>query len=136
MKRNVKLTLVPESELSIEDLALKTDRTSDYVKKVVFQVAGVGDISWRATKESGYTEKGGFKIAGAGRDYPTIDELPQIVYAVRDALKEGPVTVKASYRQWQYDNDRNGYTFTADQIGQMEIVRPAEKPKKKRGKSE
>lgn len=135
MKRSVKLTLVPASELSIEDLALKTDKSHENVKKVVFHAAGIGDISWRATKQSGYSEKDGFKIAGGGRDYPTIDELPKIVYDVRDALQKGPVTVRAAYRQWQYDNDKTGYTFTADQINAMEIVSPAEKTKKKSGKS-
>ena len=132
MKRNVKLTLVPVSELSIEDLALKTDKSNENVKKVVFHAAGIGDISWRATKQSGYSEKDGFKIAGGGRDYPTIDELPKVVYDVRDALKTGPVTVRAAYRHCQYGGDRVGYTFTADQINAMEIVTPAEKPKKKK----
>lgn len=129
MPRDVKLTAMPKEELSIDDLVLKTDKDQK-VSKVVFNT-NIGEISWRANIDKGYQEVDGFKIEKKSRHKPGLDELPDVVYDVRDGLADGPVTVESAYRQWDYGNDKTSYTFSDKQIADMKIV-SSKKPKKKK----
>lgn len=128
MGRDVKMQIIPRTELSIEDLLLKTDKDQK-VSKVVFKT-DIGDISWRANIDTGYQEVEGFKIEKKVRQKPGLDELPEIVYNIRDKLNDGSVKIEAAYRQWQY-GDKTSYTFNDCQISEMAIV-TAKKGKKKK----
>ena len=129
MKRDVKMQIIPRTELSIEDMLLKTDKAQK-VSKVVFQ-SDIGDISWRANIDVGYQEVDGFKVEKKVRNKPGLDELPEIVYNIRDQLKDGSVTIASAYREWHY-GDKTSYTFNDSQISDMEIVSTAKKTKKKK----
>ena len=130
MARDVKLTAMPKEKLNIEDLVLRTDKDQKLVSKVVFNT-NIGDISWRANIAKPYQEVDGFKIEKKTRQKPGLDELPEIIYSIRDGLEQGSVTVEAAYRQWDYSNDKNSYTFSDKQINDMKIV-SLTKPKKKK----
>ena len=122
----VKLKTIPKAKIQIDDLILEMEKDKEYVKKAVFKT-DIGEINWRANIPTGVEEKNGFKVEAKTKKKPTLDELPEILYLIRDNLEKGPVIVETSYRQWDY-GDKISYTLTYDQITSMTMVE--QKPKK------
>jgi phage-related protein len=116
--------------VTVEDIVLETDAKNELVKRVKLKT-NVGDITWRAKiYQAGYVEKGGFKIESKGsKKQPSIEELPEVIYALQRQLKEGPVQVKASYSEWTL-SDVPKYSMNDRQFYAMQVQKTEVKKKK------
>ncbi|MDD5238840.1 MAG: hypothetical protein PHH61_00050 [Candidatus Nanoarchaeia archaeon] len=131
MTKDVKKTEIPRGRIEIDDLVLKTDK-DEKVAKVYF-TTDIGKMSWRANTDRGYKEQDGFKIEKKIRQKPGLDELPKIIYDINEQLKVSkPVAVEAAYRQWDYGNNKVGYSFGDDNIRDMSLIATGEKSRKKK----
>ena len=110
-------------------MILDLDKNQDKVKKVRFKT-DIGEITWRAEISKDYNELDGFKVKSKEKVKPSLEELPEILYNIRDSLKNGPVTVATDYREWLYDG-KPSYTFHSDNIRNMEIIGTYDKGGKK-----